>query len=120
MKNHSILALAAVIASGLLSACSHQQVATVVPEAVAVEVPKVAATIPAAQPYRHVVKSAVPIKPAPMPVTVAAPAVQPVVVPVPVIPAAQPLANAMPQVRAKGTYRGTVPVDTRLRYQYQQ
>lgn len=120
MNNKSGLVMAFAMSSSVLTACSHQQVAPVIPAAV-VNPPKVVQVkpmpvLPAPKPYRDVVVKPAPLKPAPMPRPVVRPA--PVVKPMPVV-VAQPFIK-VPPVKAKGTYRGAVPIDNTLRQQYQQ
>lgn len=115
IKSQALLAMA--ISSGFLSACSQQQAAPVIPATV-VAPPSVVNTIPAPKPYQDIVAKPAPLRPAPMP----APIVRPVFVakPAPVIIIPKPKPIRVPPVKAKGNYRGAVPIDERLRQQYQQ
>ncbi|MEZ5449740.1 MAG: hypothetical protein R3E89_12435 [Thiolinea sp.] len=121
MNTNSRMALVAVLASSVLSACSQQQAAQAVadvPEPIVVEEEvRVVETIPAPQPYQDVVVQPAPLKPAPMPAPVI---VQPRPAPV-IVPPPKPMVHVpVPKVKAKGHYRGAVPIDERLRQQYQQ
>ena len=113
----------------LLSACSHQHARSVTEPAIVgqtslpkpvviplpsvVKPPKVVEMTPAPAPYRDIVISPVPLKPVPKPVESTVPSVKPVATILPPAP-------VVPKVKAKGIYRGTVPVDSTLRQQYQQ
>ncbi|MEZ5536993.1 MAG: hypothetical protein R3F02_15395 [Thiolinea sp.] len=107
-----------VAAAVAVSACSHQQVApepmVMAPDPVVVEEPVV---IPAPQPYHDTVVKPAPMKPAPLP-----PVVKPKPAPVQPQPVmtAQPQPVYVPQVKAKGNYRGSIPISSDLRQQYQQ
>lgn len=119
MKLSMKSSLVAIAGSVVLSACSHQQVApepvVMAPEPV-LEQPVV---IPAPQPYQDKIVQPAPMKPAPLPPRVVKPKPAPVVVqPRPVV--TQPKPVYVPQVKAKGTYRGSIPIASDLRQQYQQ
>ena len=110
----------------LLGGCSQQSVeqVAVVPS---VEVPPVQEPMPAPQVYQDVVNVPEALEPAPMPAPVVArPAPRPTVVarPAPVMPrpvyVPPPKQIRVPPVKAKGNYRGAVPIDNVLRQQYQQ
>nr|CAA6824997.1 MAG: Unknown protein [uncultured Thiotrichaceae bacterium] len=99
--------------SFVVSACSHQQVAdepiAVVPAPVVQQPQPV--VMPAPKPY---VRPA-PLRPAPLPVA------KPVIVkpmPAPVRIAPKPV--YVPPVKAKGNYRGAIPIASDLRQHYQQ
>lgn len=112
-----------ITASVLVSACSHQQVA---PEPVAMTPPVVDAPVPvpvmpAPKPYPDQVVQPAPMKPAPLPAPVVKPRPAPVVKPKPapvVVQAPKPV--YVPPVKAKGNYRGSIPIAQDLRQQYQQ
>lgn len=114
----------------LLSACSHQHVKPVVPPVVVsqppklpvppvvpppvlVKPPKIAEMIPAPAPYRDVVIAPVPLQPVRKPVAPPVPLIRPVATILPPAP-------VVPKVKAKGVYRGAVPINGTLRQQYQQ
>ena len=109
----------------LLSACSHQLAKpAVTPPVAVIPVPVLPAVI--AQP---IVKPSNVVKVIPVPtpyrdIVVAPMQLQPVQKPfVPPVPLIKPVATLppiVPDVRAKGDYRGAVPVDGTLREQYQQ
>ncbi|CAA6816747.1 MAG: Unknown protein [uncultured Thiotrichaceae bacterium] len=112
-----------VTTSVVVTACSHQQVApepiVMAPTPTVIEQPVVQ---PAPKPY---VKPA-PIRPAPLPVARPVPVVKPRPAPVIARPApvkvmprpAQPI--YVPPVKAKGHYRGSIPIASDLRQYYQQ
>lgn len=106
----------AITGSVVLSACSHQQVAPG-PAAMAPEPVVEPAVIPAPQPYPDKVIQPAPMKPVPLPPPVVKPKPAPVVKPRPVMPAPKPV--YVPQVKAKGAYRGSIPIASDLRQQYQ-
>ncbi len=113
-----------VTTSVVVSACSQQQIApepvvvapvpTVIEEPVVVPAPK-----PCVQPA--------PVRPAPLPVAkpvpVAKPRPAPVVKPKPAVVVPRPVAPEpiyVPPVKAKGNYRGSIPIASDLRQYYQQ
>ncbi len=108
-----------VATSVVVSACSHQQVApepiVMAPTPTVIEQPVV---MPAPKPY---VQPA-PIRPAPLPVARPVPVVKPRPAPV-VVHKPRPVAPKpvyMPPVKAKGNYRGSIPIASDLRQYYQQ
>ncbi len=126
MKINSRALLGCILSSGfVLSACSHQHAKSVAPPVVVdqlpappvvkkppvLKAPKVVKLIPAPAPYRDVVVAPVQLQPAPKPTVTPAP------LPVATI---LPPALVVPKIKAKGAYRGAVPVDSTLRQQYQQ
>jgi len=117
----SILLVAAT--SFVVSACSQQQIApepiTVIPAPVPVV--KHPVVVPAPKPYIQ----PAPVRPAPLPVARPAPVVKPRPAPVVVKPKPAPVWVApkpiyVPPVKAKGHYRGAIPIASDLRQQYQQ
>ncbi|PIE00510.1 MAG: hypothetical protein CSA79_03400 [Thiothrix nivea] len=111
--------MAIIIASIMVSACSHQQVAQVSPEPIdvtppVVQTPDPVAVIPAPEPYPDKI-----IQPAPLPAPVVKPQPAPVVKPkpAPVMPTSRPV--YVPPVKAKGNYRGAIPINQDLRQHYQ-
>ncbi|MGB1008810.1 MAG: hypothetical protein ACPGVP_03755 [Thiolinea sp.] len=119
MKIKSQALLAVVLSSGFMSACSQQQAAPVIPATV-VNPPKVVKPVPPPKPYKDLVVKPAPLQPAPRPKPVIrpAPVIKPMPAPVVVVP--KPKIIKVPPVKAKGTYRGAVPIDNSLREQYQQ
>lgn len=106
--------LLVVATSVVVSACSHQQVA---PEPVVIAPVEEPVVMPAPEPYQEQIVQPAPMQPAPLP-PVVKPRPAPKPKPRPVVVAPEPV--YVPPVKAKGNYRGSIPISPDLRYQYQQ